>query len=213
MKILAAFLFTAFSSIVVAAEVPTVTITESPNISGGTYTVSIGPNPGAIAWEMVAFAVTNDAANEAQVDRAGWGATLINEAQWNSGQTFSFFDINGNEDPLLTTGSGGVGSFDDVLGLQFSQAAVFWTADYFAEGQKQNTTASDYHWLIGPASSNALVLLRGAGADEFLSCELGNGSCVAASAVPLPAAFWLFVGAIGLIRQFAGRNCPLIPRS
>ena len=188
-----------------ATTYPSVTITEVENNLGGTYIVSIGPNPTSVQWFMTAFAVTNNDATAAVIHRAGWSGTLLQESEWDSGVTFSLFGPFGEEFPVFTTGDSGVGSFDNTLGLAFHQAVVFWTEEHFALGQGQNTTSGDYGWEDGPASSNAFVLLEGNGMRQFLSCEVG-GECVAAAVVPVPAALWLFGPAIGLLAVRARRR-------
>ena len=183
-----------------AATAPTVKITEVPNNFGGTYTLNIGPNPTVEQWFVVAFAVTNNDAQQVSVDRSGWSATLIQESDWDIGQTFSQFGPSGEESPFFTTGTVGVGSFDNSLGLTHFQAAVYWAESYTGEFLGQNSSSSQFHWEFGPPSSTALVMLMGNGESQFLSCDLDTGGdCVASSVVPLPAAVWLFSGALGLI--------------
>ena len=194
-----ALLVCAWSASAAATHLPIVRIWETPNALGGAYTVSVDSTQSANQWRMYAFAVTNNDATGVLTERTGWSADLISESDWDAGRTYSQFGPFGSEFPWFTTGSGGVGSFDQALGLTHHQAAVYWLESHSGMGLGPNSTSSQFFWLDGPPSSTALVLLQSGGLEAFMSCDLDTGAnCTAfnPTVVPLPAAAWLFISSL-----------------
>lgn len=189
---------------------PIVTIWETPNANGGTYTVSVDSTQSAFNWFVTAFAVTTDSETTGvNTFRSGWGADLITSTQWDSGVDYELEDFFGDLFPVFSTGSEGVGSFAQVFGGG-THVAVFWTSVYFASAIGPNNTASEWEWLDGPAASTAFALVSGGpGGEQVLACPVGlngaGGACTPLSAIPIPAAVWLFgsgmLGLLGMARR------------
>lgn len=213
MRLFIAIVLMAASVHAAATSLPLVRIWEVDNAQGGTYTVDVNSTQSEYSWYLFGFAVTNNDATDAYSSRTGWTGELISEADWNAGRTYSQYLFNGDEIPLFTTGAGGVGSFDDALGLTHHQAAVFWASEYFGNGLGPNGTSSNFHWLEGPPSSTAFAFLTNELGDRlFMRCEVGltPGACTeyTPTVVPLPAAAWLFltaiIGLFGVRRNMSG---------
>lgn len=194
-----------------ADHLPLVTIWETPNANGGTYTVSVDSTQSPFQWVLNAFAVTTDMdTTGVNTFRSGWGADLISSSTWDAGVDYEVEDPMGGFFPLFSTGPQGVGTFAQVFGSG-SSVAVFWTSIYFAAGIGPNNTTSDFEWLDGAPASTAFALLSGGpDGDEFVACPVGlngpGGSCVElTSTVPIPAAVWLFgsglLGLLGVARR------------
>ncbi|MGB5439622.1 MAG: VPLPA-CTERM sorting domain-containing protein [Gammaproteobacteria bacterium] len=208
----ALFLLISIPTSAAAAFLPIVTIWETPNATGGTYTISVDSTQSDYNWYIDAFAVTaSSEVTGTTTDRDDWSADLISIAQWDSGQNYEIEGPSGGLFPVFSTGAGGVGTFAEVFGAG-PRAAVFWTSYYTANTIGANATSSQFYWLDGVPASTAFVQVTGGpNGTEYLSCPVGvggsGGECTAleTGAIPLPAAAWLFgsglLGLIGMARR------------
>lgn len=196
------------------AFLPIVTIWETPNANGGTYTVSVDSTQSPYNWFLNAFAVTTDFdTTGVNTFRPGWGADLVTSTQWDDGINYDLEGPFGEMFPVFSTGATGVGSFANVFGPG-NKAAVFWTSQYFASAIGPNNTTSSFEWLDGAPASTAFALISGGpNGNEYLACPVGlnqaGNECMAldVNAIPLPAAAWLFgSGLLGLIVLARGRK-------
>jgi hypothetical protein len=205
MKIIYTCLLVAAAGWAQAATLPEVYVTEAPIAGGGIYTVYINQPPleESSPWYLSAWGITNQAASFVDTGLTGWTAELFDDTTWNSELDF---EISTPGDPvyLFTSGANGIGDFESVFGTGFSQAAVYWLAEYF--GDPLVATSSNFTWSEGPGNSSAFAVISNAISGENLACGVGVGasatlSCTAIGApvVPVPAAAWLFCSAVGLL--------------
>ena len=192
-----------------ASPLPIVRISEAPNALGGSYTVSIDSTQTDELWYLWAFGVINGHAQEVETDRTGWSAELVQHQDWDDGLSFSQYYPDGTENVHFTTGTDGVGTFDQVFGPMHHQAAMYWASEYYGNALGANATSSQFHWLFGPPNSTAFVMLTSVTGRGFMTCNLetgGNCSGYDAAVVPVPAAVWLFGSALGALLTIARRR-------
>ncbi|MCB1697978.1 MAG: VPLPA-CTERM sorting domain-containing protein [Halioglobus sp.] len=186
---------------------PEIFVTETPSSEGGIYTVTINQPPQAQSapWYLSAWGITNQEATSVYTGLSGWTGDLFSQGTWDSGVIFETY-TPGEPIYRFTSGSAGVGDFDSIFGTGFSQAAVFWVDQYYADPGLV-ATSSNFNWVAGTGNSAAFAVISNSASGESLSCAIGVGSGTASncsaitpSAVPLPAAVWLFGSALlGLV--------------
>ncbi len=188
-----------------AATLPEIYVTEVPVAGGGIYTVYINQPPleESSAWYLSAWGVTNDEASFVETGLTGWTAELFDEATWDSEIEFQTY-TPGDPVYLFTSGGSGIGDFETLFGPGFSQAAVYWLAEYY--GNPLVATSSNFSWSDGTGSSTAFAVISNSTSGEHLACGVGVNasaalSCTAigAAVVPVPAAVWLFGSCLGLM--------------
>ncbi|MCP5144081.1 MAG: hypothetical protein H6978_04585 [Gammaproteobacteria bacterium] len=212
MKILTTIVLLLTVTGVVAAPYPVVTITEIESGAGGFYTVDI-ESPDNEFWYVLAFGVSNNLAIDAVANNLGWGEDVIDDIRWNSGEQYYRSAGPGefNDTLLLATGEDGVGSFFDVFGPGAMQAVLFWTGEYYASPIGPNETAGGFEWHGSPPESEAFAIVSGGAAGATPTTAICSGpagatnslgSCTVLTPVPLPAAGWLLVLPLALVRRW-----------
>ena len=205
MKIIYACLLVAVAGSAQAATLPEIYVTEASIAGGGIYTVYINQPPleESSPWFLSAWGISNQDASFVETGLTGWAAELFDEATWNSELDFEIY-TPGDPVYLFTSGANGIGDFESLFGPGFSQAAVYWLAEYY--GDALVATSSNFTWSDGTGNSSAFAVISNAASGENLACGIGVGSTaplsctvIGAPVVPVPAAAWLFCSAVGLL--------------
>jgi len=180
------------------------------NNDSGTYTITINQPPliGIQPWYLSAWGIINQGATSVDTDLTGWTGELFDDTMWDTGIIFET-DVPFPATPIFrfATGAGGIGDFTSVFGPGYSQAAVFWVSDYFANPvEGLVATSSNFTWDGGTGNSTAFAVISNATSGEHLACNIGVGGTATlgcapiVNPVPIPAAVWLFAsGLLGLI--------------
>lgn len=205
-RLLAVLAIFGTTSVHAAPVLPGISVTEVSNAEGGSYTLTIiqPPPEDSSSWYVSAWGIINEDATDVYTGLFGWGAGLVDKGSWDSGIAFET-EVPCCDPPLhrFSTGSGGIGQFDDVFGPGYSQAAVFWVADYFGDPGIV-ATSSNFNWVGGDGDSTAFTIISNLNSGENLACSIVVGgspattgcSSVVLPSVPLPAAVWLFSSAL-----------------
>jgi len=148
--------------------------------------------------DIYAFFVANDDATNTWTDNNGWDNYILSKADWNDANTNINY-LGGYDNPIYTSA---IGSFDNLF-AGYNQVLMYTFSYYNFNGLEANPDAQPIAngTTVGGFNFTTQIL-----ASPFVAIDL-SGTIVGAgeashgvSAVPIPAAAWLFVsGFLGLI--------------
>ena len=130
---------------------PEIFVTETPSSEGGIYTVTINQPPleQSNPWYLVPGA-SPIRKQRRYIPALAAGPGICSAKA--PGIRCHLRDLYTGE-PIyrFTSGSAGVGDFDSIFGTGFSQAAVFWVDQYYADPGL--ATSSNFNWVAEPATA------------------------------------------------------------
>jgi len=199
----------AFSAtlLIAASNVQAVTVSEAwvnynPLIGGGEAEYTVTNDTGS---DIYAFIVGNDAATNTSTSNNGWDSTIVSSFEWDDLEVnMSINFLGGVDNPIYTSD---LGAFNTLF-AGFNQAIMYTFNVYNQNGLDANPDALP---IASGATRGGFNYTTEILASPFIAIDqsgniVGSGNAVHVSAVPVPAAVWLFGSGLLALAGFARRK-------